>query len=110
VIVLLSNEIVGDIGIIRVQGELDRLDAPDLSDLATKMLDEGARSLVIDCEEVTFIDSTGLSVLIKAQKHAELQFGALTLRNPSAFMIRLLEITGLNDTLLIDGIPQPDDG
>jgi anti-sigma B factor antagonist len=98
----ISAEVVGDVGVIRVQGDFDTLEAPRFVEVATGVLSDGARSLVIDCEAITFIGSTGLSALIDAHKRAELQFGTVTLRNPTAFMVRILEITGLDDVLLVE--------
>ena len=104
-----STDVVGDVAVVRAQGELDELHAPELCELARDLLRDGARNLVIDCQELTFIDSIGLSALIEVHKRAELDLGTVTLRNPTPFMVRLLEITGLDGTLRTDveGIMQP---
>ena len=99
----LSTEVVDGVGFIRVQGEVDHVHAPKLQEVADHMLGDGARSLVIDCAEVTFMDSAGLSALAKAHGRADVQFGTITIRNPSVLVRRLLEITGLDGLLLIDG-------
>jgi len=46
--------------------------------------------IVIDLAGVSFIDSRGLGTLLAA--HHE---GGLTLRHPSSYVLRLLEVTGL---------------
>ncbi|MCA1480750.1 STAS domain-containing protein, partial [Bradyrhizobium sp. NBAIM08] len=56
----LNTEIVGDVGVIRVRGEVDAVTAPKLHETATEMLSDGARSLVIDCHDIDFIASDGL--------------------------------------------------
>ena len=62
---------------------------------------------MIDCQEVTFMDSAGLSALVEAQRGATLEFGTVTLRNPSELIVRLLEITGLADGLLTENGYEP---
>jgi anti-anti-sigma factor len=47
--------------------------------------------------EVSFMDSSGLRVLIAGYKAAEQAGGALGVRNPSDVVTRLLEITGQLD-------------
>jgi anti-anti-sigma factor len=103
--VQLSVEIQGDTGFICVQGDVDRLHGPRLLAVANELLSEGANNLVIDCREITFMDSNGLAALAAAHNRAEVQFGTVTLRNPSAFLLRLLELAGMDGLLLIDGAP-----
>ena len=95
-------EVDGDVGVIHVQGDVDSMHSASLQEAAENLLGDGARSLVFDCGEIAFIDSTGLSVLLESRKRAELQFGTVTVRNPNAFLVRLLEITGLQTVLVID--------
>jgi anti-anti-sigma factor len=51
---------------------------------------------------VTFLDSSGLRVLIGAYKEAEERGGRLRLRSPSDGVVRLLEITGLADRFIAE--------
>jgi anti-anti-sigma factor len=98
----LESEVVGDVGVIRIDGDVDDITVPKLDQATHGLLSDGARSLVIDCAALTFIDSTGLSALISAHREARLQCGTVTIRNPSPMVIRLLEITGLDNELTID--------
>ena len=104
----LSTEVVGDVGVIRVRGEVDSIEAPNLDDAAMDLLGDGARSLVIDCRDIDFIDSAGLQVMVRAYKEATTHGGTVTVRRPSAFTLRLLQTVGLDTVLIIDGLPEPD--
>jgi anti-sigma B factor antagonist len=104
----LSTEVVGDVGMIRVEGEVDHLEAPTLETAASQLLSDGARSLVFDCSDIDYIDSAGLRVLVKAYNKAHGQGGTVTVRNPSAFTCELLQVVGLDTVLAIDGLPDPD--
>ena len=103
----LNTEIVGDVGVIRVRGEVDAITAPKLHETATEMLSDGARSLVIDCHDIDFIASDGLEVMIRVWEQAHTQGGTLTVRRPSALTYRLMQLTRLDTVLLIDGLPEP---
>ena len=104
----LSVEVVGDLGIIGVRGELDHLQAGGLQAAVEGALQDGARSLVIDCTEVSFVDSTGVSALVDAHQKASLRFGTVTIRNAGTFLLRVLEMAELDRVLLFDGGgPQP---
>jgi anti-sigma B factor antagonist len=100
--VQVSTEVRDGVGFIAVVGEVDGSTSAELRDAFLAVLGDGARDLVIDCAELTFIDSSGLGALITANRAASLQFGSVTIRNPSAMVLRLLEITGLDSRLVIE--------
>ena len=78
-----------------------------LDEAAGQLLGDSARSLVIDCQDVAFMDSAGLQVLVRAYQQAHEQGGTVTIRHPSAFIERLIQITGLDTVLVIDGDRDP---
>jgi anti-anti-sigma factor len=53
-------------------------------------------SIVIDCAELRFIDSSGLRVLVYAEKQQAEAGGSLELVNVGDRVRRVLEITGLD--------------
>ncbi len=86
--------------IVRPAGQLDLEGAPILK-RALHHADSGARTVVIDLSEVTFIDSTAISVLIAFQQHLTPPT-ILRLRNLTDVTRRLLHFTGLEQTFQID--------
>jgi anti-anti-sigma factor len=97
-----TSEVRDGVGIITVAGEVDSSNAAELRDIFLAVLREEPQSLVLDLAELTFIDSSGLGALISANREANVQFGTVTIRNPSAFVLRLLEETGLDQRLTIE--------
>ena len=71
--------------------------------------DAEPQNLVVDLREVTFIDSTGLSLLLKADGLArQNQFELHIVRSPAEIVQAVLEATGVEKFLpLVDEPPTP---
>jgi anti-sigma B factor antagonist len=83
-----------------VRGEVDIATAPILR---SALMDAGAPSpLTVDLAGVTFIDASGLRVLVGAAGRARRDGGELVLRDPSRGLLRVLGVTGLLGTFTIE--------
>ena len=80
--------------VLRVVGELDIATADQLRGALVEAL-ATHRTLVVDMAGVTFVDASGLRVIIDAAQSLNGQ-GPLTLAN-AALVERLLRIVGLSD-------------
>ncbi len=83
--------------VVRVSGEVDIQTSPVLDGHLQRILDEGHASMVVDLSQVTFLDSTGLSVLINALKRCQGAGGQMRLDSPQPHVRRVFEVTGLSD-------------
>lgn len=81
---------------VRVGGEIDLTSAPRLDDEVTGLIEDSVTTLTIGLAGVSFMDSTGLRVLLKASKLLESSGGTLVLGEPSDPVRRLLEVSGLD--------------
>lgn len=82
--------------VVEIRGELDMATAPHLQrGLADLIDDQGNQSIVIDLRDLAFIDSSGLTVLARAQSNAHAHGGALLLEHLRPNVKRVLEISGL---------------
>ena len=72
-----------------------------LEERLTSVLDRGLSSIRIDLADVTFLDSTGLSVLISGLKRCRAAGGELRLLSPRPNVRKVLEITGLTDVFQV---------
>jgi len=61
-------------------GELDLSAVPSLRSATSEALRDGWTDLIIDLEEVAFVDSAGLGVLIGLRRRVHERDGSLTLR------------------------------
>jgi anti-sigma B factor antagonist len=84
-----------------VAGELDLNTSGQLADAVRTAVDvPGLRRLEVDLGEVTFMDSSGLRVLVIGHADAKKRGGALTAVNVPPNIRRTLDITGLADVLI----------
>jgi anti-sigma B factor antagonist len=78
-------------------GEIDSYTAPELADLLAKTPDIDA----VDLRDVTFIDSSGLRVIVEGHQRRLEEERVLILRAPSPAVQRLLEISGVAGHLTV---------
>jgi anti-anti-sigma factor len=88
-----------DVVVIAVAGELDMATAPQLQAHITEQLERGHNRLVFDLAEVSFCDSTGLSVFVRAENSVDETGGAVRLAAPQRGVRRILEVSGLVEVL-----------
>jgi anti-sigma B factor antagonist len=89
----------GDETVVSVRGELDMATAPQLRDSLAEVLADLPTRLVVDARQLTFIDSTGLSALLLAQRRCRAQGGELYLREPTEAVRRLISLAGVESML-----------
>jgi anti-sigma B factor antagonist len=87
--------------VVSLRGEIDALTAPRLGSRLFGLADEGIRGVVVDLSEVTFIDSTGIGVLLNALNHFTSRHAQMVLVCPTARVMRPFEITGLTNVLSV---------
>ena len=92
----------GDEATLTLKGELAPHTAPLLSAELEDLAAEGVTSVVLVLADLGFIDSSGLRVVIAADRDLTERGGRLVLRSPSETVSRLLDITGLLDHLTTD--------
>lgn len=83
--------------VVSAKGELDLNSSPVLSDEISRALDGDGPAVAIDLTDVTFMDSTGLGVLVTSLKRAKLRGGELTLIGANGAPLKVLALTGMTD-------------
>ncbi len=85
------------LSIISPRGEIDVATAPALRDHLETGIGRDSGPVVVDLTSVTFIDSTGLGVLIGAQKHCDDAGREFRVVVADPRIRKVFEITGLTD-------------
>ena len=80
---------------LRVAGELDLLTAPELN----AALDATRSDVVLDLRDVTFIDSTGLAVLVAHRRARRARGLTLRVEGPQPNVVRAFALAGFGATL-----------
>jgi len=96
-----STERTGAVLRVRLAGELDAETAPSVTKAVTAA-GEGqppARTVIIDATELTFMDSSGVSELLRVHQSVTAESGAFGIEGAHGTVRRVLEITGLIEFL-----------
>jgi len=86
--------------VVRLVGELDLYNAPEVRTALLEVCAEQPERLVVDLGEVDFVDSTALGVLIEARTKLENR-QAFLLASPGLETHRALTISGLDQQLAV---------
>jgi anti-anti-sigma factor len=89
----------GSPSVVHVSGELDVVAAPELK---TCLAGLAQGDIAVDLAAVTFMDSSGISVLIGAHQQSADLGHRLTLRSLSPAVAKVLKITGVDSVLTIE--------
>ncbi|MBA2740302.1 MAG: STAS domain-containing protein [Nocardioidaceae bacterium] len=91
----------GDWTVVAVGGEIDVYTAPKLREALVELVNEGRFQLVVDLEQVDFLDSTGLGVLVGGLKRVRANDGNLRVVCTQERLLKIFRITGLTKVFAI---------
>jgi anti-anti-sigma factor len=93
--------------VLGLHGELDLLGAPLLQEALDRAGDASSTIMVLDLQDLQFVDSAGLRVILAAHEHSRQNGQELALTPGTEQVQRLFTIAGVNDHLRI--IASPDE-
>lgn len=103
----ITSERAGDVGRIEIAGELDITGTEPLGAAVDAALASGAQRVLIDLGRTSFIDSTGLALLLQAERAAHAADRPLRVVAPAGSEARVfVNLAGLGRVL---DLAQPDD-
>ncbi|MCA9944398.1 MAG: STAS domain-containing protein [Ardenticatenaceae bacterium] len=97
----LRTRYFNDVAILSVNGRLDAVTAPQLTQLATEQMDAGYGRLVIDLKNVKFLSSAGIKALVKMTQHSRQQGGDLRIANVRGQIKQVIYLAGLNTVIKV---------
>ncbi len=86
--------------ILALEGRLDTITAPEL-DAELKQSLGGIKVLILDLEQLNYLSSAGLRVLLSAQKQMNRQ-GSMVVRHVCQTIMEIFEVTGFSNILSIE--------
>jgi anti-sigma B factor antagonist len=87
------------IELVLVEGEVDIATAARLISVLNSSVAEAIKSVVVDLTRVGFMDSTGLALLINANRRLSLRRKGFAVVCPPGQLRRVFEVTDMMDTL-----------
>ena len=94
-----------DAAVIVVSGELDIASAPELEQVLDQIQPEQTKLVIVDLRELEFMDSTGLSIIVRAHQRLAEEGCELTLVQGPPQVQRLLDLTGVAERLRLGAEP-----
>lgn len=92
---------VGERTVVQLAGDVDVATTDRLREQVALLISEGRSDLVVDLTDVTFLDSTGLGLLVGTLKRVRLAGGDLALVVPTEAQLKVFRLTGLDQVLTI---------
>ena len=98
-----TGAVDADTHVVELQGELDLATTPYIQAALDAALETGKPFVVLDLDDVTFVDSTTLAVMLAAHRRLEARGGRLVTVCSDPVDARVFEITGLTQRLSVTG-------
>lgn len=96
------NDVVSPVSeALVIEGRIDALRAPQLDAELLSLFESGLRHVVLDLGQVSYMSSSGLRVLLLAQRRQQRVDGSLVLLNPPPRVYRVLQMAGLDRVFIV---------
>jgi anti-anti-sigma factor len=90
----IKNEVRDGIDIVCLKGRIDAKSAPEVHQKIGAVIDNGNDKMLLDCQELEYISSAGLRVLITVAKRLKTAQGRLVLCNLDEKVYEVFEMAG----------------
>ena len=91
----------GQTAVVTATGEIDLTNAEYLRDALLSALNAGATALVADLTTVTFLDSAGVTALVRASRRASASEAELRLAVAAPPVLRVLSLVGIDQLVRV---------
>ena len=83
--------------IAKFDGRLDTVAAQQIEETITPLFDNADRTIILDCEGMPFISSSGLRIFLKIRKEASAKGGKIYLKNICPDVQQVFKMTKLDN-------------
>lgn len=90
--------------VIAIKGEIDIYSAPGFKESISESIKDVDGDIILDCSELSYIDSMGLGILVGALKRVREKGHDIIIRNPRSTVRKLFKITGLDKAFIIEEV------
>jgi stage II sporulation protein AA (anti-sigma F factor antagonist) len=104
----ISGSYCNDELVVTLAGEIDLACGEQVREFVRIEVDACPGVLVLDMSGVTFVDSTGLSLLVEAHRVVDVNGGKVVIRGANQQFRKLLDVTCLDEVVVIEEDPRQD--
>jgi len=90
----IKQESFGNTVILSLNGRLDTLNFALLENELTSLTEKNQKNIILDCQDLDYISSSGLRILLKALKQVNVVQGRFTICNLQPQIIQIFKISG----------------
>ena len=90
-----------NVTVASVEGRLDAVSGPKLESQLSKLIADGQTSIILDLDELEYISSAGLRVVLTTAKKLKALEGKLVLCNLQEMVMQIFEVSGFCSILNI---------
>lgn len=90
----------GDVAVARICGELDHSTAKQVRDVLTGAINQGANRVILDMDELYFMDSSGIGVLLGRYNELKKRGGQLCVKNINNQIDKVFRVSGLYQVIV----------
>lgn len=100
---VVSADRTGDTARFVLKGEIDLHSSPDLrTDILAALTDGDVKSLVLNLDDVPYVDSSAIAVMVEAMQRLRKAGGRVVLQHPSPRVLGLLQIARLDSIFTVE--------
>lgn len=98
-----STRSAGQAAVVDIAGEVDMFTSPDLRRELSRLTGDSVPRVIVNLEEVSFMDSSGIATLVQTLKEMRPFGGKLILAAPGETVLRVLKLSNLTSLFEIHG-------
>ena len=86
----------GKIVILALEGRLDTLNFASLEKEMTLLIEKNQKDIILDCQQLDYVSSSGLRILLKSLKMVDAASGRFTICNLQPQITQIFKISGFD--------------
>ncbi|MFG2006375.1 STAS domain-containing protein [Spirillospora sp. NPDC048911] len=96
-----EHRVERDLTVVKINGEIDVFTSPRLREMLLDIIETGGLHLVVDLGDVTFLDSTGLGVLVGIYHRLRARDGSMSFMGVNDRVRRVFHVTQLTKIFVL---------
>jgi anti-sigma B factor antagonist len=92
----IKQESAGNIVILALEGRLDTLNFASLEKEMTGLTEKNQKDIILDCQDLDYVSSSGLRILLKSLKQVDTINGRFTICGLQPQIVQIFKISGFD--------------